>query len=427
MSETSTPADHSPIPLRKNRAYQGIFWSQTCTDFAEQFLIVSITWAALHEFGGGRLGLVLAAWAIPRGVFMLFGGVLVDRWDRRTLAASVGAALAVLSAVAAGLTQSGNLSAWIGVAVCLGVLDAVRLPVAASVLPMVVAEKQIVDANRWSNLREWGALAGGPAVGGVLVALAGPVGTLMITAGMYVVSCLLMALVPALPSRFPEERKHVFADLADGLSYVVRHRRLRVLLPTFAVANLFILGLLGVAIPVFAKEVLEAGPEGLGSLSASFGAGMVLGTLLCTRLPKAWQNSQVVLFVLFAVSDAFLAAVGLAPNIIVACVAYFVSGVVAGPASTFYRAVMQTIPPEQYLGRVNSIARATSFGLEPVSMAAVGGLSARVSASVLLTVGGLVAAVADLVGSVLSKRVTVHADGIVPVPDARQERERSDL
>ena len=48
-------------PLRHNRYFQAMYWSQTCTDVAEQLVIVSITWAALHTFGGGRLGLVLAA------------------------------------------------------------------------------------------------------------------------------------------------------------------------------------------------------------------------------------------------------------------------------------------------------------------------------------------------------------------------------
>jgi MFS family permease len=403
MIQQPSNAQEETVSLRRNRAYQGVFWSQTCTDFAEQFLIVAITWAALHQFGGVHLGVVLASWAIPRSSLMLFGGVLVDRWDRRTLTAAVGALLAALSVVTAIVTQAANLAMWVGVAICLGVLDAVRLPVAASVLPMIVAKDQIVDANRWSNLREWGALAGGPAAGGVLVALAGTPGALLITAAMYVVSCLLMMLVPALPNHSEDLSKNIFFDLHSGLTYVMQHPRLRVLLPTFAAANLFVLGLLGVAIPVFAKNVLDAGPQGLGALSASFGSGMVVGTLLCTRLPKTWQTSQVHLFVLFAVSDALLATVGLSLNLFMACTAFFASGVLAGPAATFYRALIQILSPEQYLGRVNGIARATSFGLEPLSMAAMGGLSARVSASVLLTAGGLAAALIDLAGSLLSR------------------------
>src|SRR4051812_11108284 len=58
------------VPLRRNRAYLAVMWSQACTDFCGQLLIMAITWAALHQFGSARLGLVLAAWAVPRGVLL---------------------------------------------------------------------------------------------------------------------------------------------------------------------------------------------------------------------------------------------------------------------------------------------------------------------------------------------------------------------
>ncbi|MFD8784608.1 MFS transporter [Kitasatospora sp. NPDC059599] len=399
------PGPRSAAPLLRNRPYQAMFWSQTCTDLAEQFLIVSIAWAALHTFGGGRLGLVLAAWAIPRGLLLLFGGVLADRKDRRTVGIAVGALLCLLNLAAAAITHRSELWAWLALAVCLGVLDAVRLPIGSSMLPLLVDRERLVQANRWVSLREWGAMTGGPALGGALVALLGSGGTLVTAAGMYALSSVLLTLLPPL-GRGQEARKPVLADLSGGLAFVLRHRRLRVLLPTFAMANLFVLGLIGVGIPLFAKEVVKAGPQGLGILSGAFGAGLVLGTLLCHRLPTRWQQSQRVIFGLFMVSDGLLAVVGIAPNLPLAAVAYAAGGLAAGPAATYYRTLLQALPPEEYLGRVNSIARATSFGLEPASTAGVGALSARLSAATLLIVGGCAAAVVDLTGLVLSSRRT---------------------
>lgn len=394
-----------PVPLRRHRHFQAIIWSQTCTDSCEQFLIMAIVWAALHEFGSAKLGLVLAAWAVPRGLLLLFGGVLVDRSDRRNLTALIGCLLAALTTVAAVVTQHGALWAWLGVAVGLGVLDAVRLPVAASMLPSYLDPTQLIDANRWNGLREWGTLAGGPAVGGALVALLGTSRTLFVSAGLYAISAALMALVPrreAPPAE--EERLSILGDLRGGLAYVVRHPRLRILLPAFALANLFILGLIAVAVPVFAKDVLHSGPQGLGALSASFGVGLVGGTMACGRLPARWRNSERHIFLLFMGSDLLLAAVGVMPSLVSACVVFMCSGLFAGPAATFYRTLMQTIPPQHYLGRVNSIARAASFGLEPVSVTAVGALSARISTIAILIGGGLAASAVDFIGSLLSPR-----------------------
>lgn len=389
-------------PLRRNRCYQAMFWSQTCTDFAEQFVLVAIIWAVLHTFGGGKLGLVLAMWAVPRGLLLLFGGVLIDRGDRRFLAVLVGALLAAVNLAAAAITRQHGILVWLLLACCLGVLDAVRLPIGSALLPSLVDRDRLVQANRWVSLREWTALTGGPAAGGILVALLGPSGTLLAAAGLYGTSSILMLLLPKLSRPAPEERRPILQELGSGLAFILNHRRLRVLLLTFAVANLFILGLIGVAIPLLAKDILKAGPQGLGFLGAAFGGGLMIGTLLCGRLPVPWQSNARAIFGFFVASDVLLALVGFSPNLPVAVVAYCGSGLLAGPAATFYRTLLQSIPPEQYLGRVNSIARATSFGLEPVSMVGVGALSAKISAATLLTVGGCAAALADLTGFTLS-------------------------
>ncbi len=407
------------IPLRRHRVYQAVFWSQACTDASEQLLIMAIVWAALHQFGSARLGLVLAAWAIPRGVLLLFGGVLVDRSEKRSLTALVGGLLCALTVLAAIVTGSGDLYAWIGVAIGLGVLDAVRLPVAASMLPSYLNPQQLVDANRWNSLREWITLAAGPAVGGGLVAVLGTSRTLLVSAAIYLASAAMMVFVPAVRQPAEDGRASVLADLRGGLGYVVRDPQLRILLPGFALANLFVLGLMGVAVPVFAKNVLHSGPQGLGALSASLGVGLVAGTLACNRLPERWKTSQRQIFGLFMVSDLLLASIGAMPNLATGCAAYLASGLFAGPAATFYRTLLQTVPPPGYLGRVNSIARATSFGLEPVSVSMVGGLTARLSARTILLAGGLIAAGVDLVGSALGSRAGAGADvGIVEAKPA---------
>ena len=390
-------------PLRRNRAYLAVMWSQACTDSCGQFLIMAITWAALHELGSARLGLVLAAWAVPRVVLLLFGGVLVDRLDRRLLTATVGGLLCALTVVAALVTSHGNLYAWISVAVGLGVLDAVRLPVAAAMLPSYVPREQLVDANRWNGAREWATVAAGPAVGGSLVALIGSTRTLLLAAVLYLVSAALMVFVPAGAKSAREGAAGILTDLRGGLGYVVRDPQLRVLLPGFALANLFVLGLMGVAVPVYAKNDLHSGPQGLGALSASLGVGLMVGTLGCGRLPDRWRASRRHIFLLYMASELMLGAIGLMPGLAASCAAYLLSGLFAGPAATFYRTMLQTIPPAAYLGRVNSIARATTFGLEPVSVAMVGALTARLSVAMVLAAGGLLAASVDFTGSVLSR------------------------
>jgi hypothetical protein len=134
----------------------------------------------------------------------------------------------------------------------------------------------------------------------------------------------------------------------------------------------------------------------------------VLGTAAMSRLPAALTDSLRGLFTLFVLSDVALAVTGLAPNLGLACVALFGSGLFIGPAATLYQAVIQTSTPEAYLGRVSGITRAVSFGLEPVSAAMVGVSSKLVASGTILLGGGLVAAAIDLFallrGAVLDRR-----------------------
>jgi MFS transporter, DHA3 family, macrolide efflux protein len=398
-------------PLRRNRNFHITFWAQACTDYCDQFLVVALTWGALHRLGGADLGLVLASWALPRGALLLLSGVFVDRWDRRAVAVAVSIGLACLSLAAAAVSGLHEVLAWMAVAAAIGVLDAFRLPVGASVLPMVVPQEHLVSANRWAGVREWSALTGGPALGGVLVATAGVAGTFAVTAFVYGASFVLMTFAPPLRPRDDDEPTRVLADLKSGFKLVAGHRRLRVLLPTFAVTNLFVIGLIGVAIPVFVKEVLHEGPASLGFLSASFGAGLMAGTIGCNKLPAIWRDSQVRVFMLFALSDLMLALVGLAPDVGVACALYFLSGLAAGPPATFYRTLLQTLPPPEFLGRVNALARATSFGLEPVSTTAIGAITARISAAIVLLAGGGAALCTDLAGMWLSRGAAARVPG----------------
>jgi MFS family permease len=373
------------------------FIAQTFIELADQMLQVTLAWAVLVTSGGSALGLVLMAWAGPRGVLLLVGGALVDRGDRRRTGAAASAGLAALVAFLAVVSFAGmaSLPLWLAAAPLLGFLDAVRLPIGYAVIPLLVKRSQIVEANRWSQLRLWTVMSVGPALGGVAIAALGVGGGLAAVAILYAFGgALLLALPPLVVAR--EERPSVIGDLVAGFAFVRRHERLRLLLPVFAAVNLCVLGLHVVGIPLFVKEGLDGSAGELGLVVGGFGAGLMLGTLALGRLPRWLRGTTAGLFALFALSDLWLALVGLAPTVAGAAGALFVSGFFLGPASTLYQGMLQTTTPPAYLGRVAGMSRAISFGFEPISASMVGQLSRFVASGLLLLAGGLVAMVIDV-------------------------------
>jgi DHA3 family macrolide efflux protein-like MFS transporter len=391
------------------------FLAQSFVEVADQFLIVAIAWAVLSTTGGGgALGLVLAFWAAPRGLFMLFGGVLVDRVDQRLLGTACGIGLAVIISGLGVLValHTVPLPLWLAAAVLLGVLDGIRLPIGFSLIPLVVASDDVLDANRWSQMRDWATLTVGPALGGVLTGLLGASGALVVTGICYVLGGVLLLRLPRLGAQ-PAERSSVRQDIVAGLRVIRSNDKLRLLLPVFTAVNLFVVGVTSVGIPLLVKQGLHASATGLGVVTGCFGIGLLTGTALMPKFPNRLTSTMGGLFCLFALSDGFLAVTGLAPSIVVACVLFGLSGFFIGPASAAYQAILQTSAPKEYLGRVTSMSQVASFGLEPVSAALTGAVARAVSAGLIVLVGGLAAVAIDttavLRGRALDRRAAAGA------------------
>lgn len=381
----------------KQRLFRITFVAQSLVELADQFLIVAVTWAVLSGNSGTALGLVLACWAVPRGVFLLLGGVLVDRLDRRVLAVGCGVALAVVICGLAALVLAGSvpLQVWVPVAVALGVLDGVRLPIGYSLIPLVVSKDDVLDANRWSQLRLWATLTLGPAGGGLCTGWLGAGGALLITGVLYLCGGLLLVRLPALGVD-RDERTNMWQDVTAGVRAVVANEKLRILLPVFTAVNLFVLGITSVGIPLLVKHGLGGSATSLGLVTGSFGVGLMVGTAVMPAFPRRATATMVGLFCMFALSDGFLASTGLSNSVLVACLLFGLSGFFIGPASACYQAILQTSTPQEYLGRVTSMSRAASFGLEPLSASLVGVVSRAVSAASIVLVGGLAAMTIDL-------------------------------
>jgi MFS transporter, DHA3 family, macrolide efflux protein len=360
-------------------------------------LQVALAWAVLATSGGSALGLVLMAWAGPRGGLLLLGGALVDRGDRRLTGAAGSGGLATTVALLCGASVAGfgSVGLWLAAAPLLGFLDAVRLPIGYAVIPLVVEESEIVEANRWSQLRLWTAMTLGPALGGALVAALGVAGAFGTIAMLYGLGgAILLAAPPLVVSR--TDSSSVWRDLVAGVRLVRRHERLRLMLPVFAAVNLCVLGLNVVGIPLFVREGLDGSAGDLGVVVGAFGAGLMAGTLALGLLPRWLTSSMAGLFALFALSDLWLALVGVARSVALAAAFTFLSGFWIGPASTLFQSILQTTTPIAYLGRVAGMSRAISFGFEPVSAALVGQLSKLLSSGALLVAGGLAATGIDL-------------------------------
>jgi MFS family permease len=276
-----SPIDPAPDSLLKHRSFV-LFWTaRVSANFAFQMVGVAMGWQMYALTGSALdLGLVGLVQFLPATVLLLIAGQLADRYDRRRIAQVSqfveGCAAAALAYGAFTGTTSKELI--LVAAFFLGAGRAGEAPTMQTILPGVVPTSIFPRAVAASSVAQQVATITGPAVGGLIYAF-NPTAVYAICCVMFAVAATQLAFLKyeRATSRTPVTLGGFFA----GISYI-RHNRILlgiITLDLFAV----LLGGAWALLPMFAKDVFEAGPAGLGILRAAPAVGALLITASLTR------------------------------------------------------------------------------------------------------------------------------------------------
>ena len=343
------------------------------------------------------LGLIGLAEAVPFIALALFGGHVADRVDKRRimqiallvmLLASAVLALIAWPPVRKQLPQAAWL--WLVYAM-IGVLGLARgfySPAMSSLRPFLVPRAIYGNSATWSGSFWQAAAILGPVAGGITYAAFGLTGSLVVVIALVLaVQLLLLRIRPRPPSPDPGGQQSVWASLREGLGYV---RRTPIILYAITLDMLTVLfGGVVAILPIFAEDILEVGPEGLGVLRAAPAIGALLTIIACTWWPpleKAWRNMLLAVLgfgvatLVFAVSEWWWLSI----------VALFATGAFDSISVVIRNTILQTTPPDHLRGRVqavNSIFISTSNEIGAFES----GLAARLMGTVPSVVfGGVV-------------------------------------
>jgi MFS family permease len=244
----------------------------------------------------------------------------------------------------------------------------------ASAGAVLAPAKALREGNALLNVAFTVGSAGGPALGGIIVASAG-VGTALAADA---VSFLLVALVLLAARRLPKPEEDPEATgwrerLRLGLAYVGSRPALRRLLGAQALAFIFFSLVIPIEV-VFAKETLDAGDSGYGALLSSWGVGMVIGSLIF-----AWLRQVSLPLLLFtstlAIGVAYLGT-SVAPNLVVACAASVVGGIGNGVQWIALVTAVQELTRATYQARVLSLLEATASAMPGIGFLLGGSIAA---------------------------------------------------
>jgi MFS family permease len=265
-----------------------------------------------------------------------------------------------------------------------GAARAFAAPAVSTILPQLLKPDQFVNANAWVVSAFQFASISGPAVGGLIIGWSGGATWAYFSSTL----CALVAAVgfAMLPAIKPPEAtgKRSFSDVFAGFGFIRRTPIFlaAITLDMFAV----LLGGAIVLLPIFAKDILHVGPEGLGWLRAAPSAGSLLMLMIVARM-KPMARPGVVL--LIAVVGFGLATIGfgLSTNFILSLLCLFLTGVFDSISVIVRLTLEQVVTPDRLRGRVSAI-NYVFIGFSNEFGAFESGATAALVGPVLSVVGG---------------------------------------
>jgi MFS family permease len=259
-------------PLLAQRPFV-LFWiARACAMMAHQMLAVAVGWQVYALTGSALdLGLVGLVQFVPAFFLVLVAGYVADHFDRRRVLqlCMIGEALAALGLCigsAGGWIDERAIFALIGV---VGVARAFQMPAMQALLPALVAPSLLSRAIAANASASQAAIIVGPALGGLLY-VAGPATVYATSTALFLATGVLVHLMKTRAARMPARDGSVASFLA-GIRYIRSRPAIlgAISLDMFAV----LLGGAAALLPIYARDILETGPWGLGLLRSSIAAG----------------------------------------------------------------------------------------------------------------------------------------------------------
>jgi MFS family permease len=352
-----------------------------------QMVLVALGWQ-MYDLTASAwdLGLVGLAQFVPTLLFTIPAGHLADRVDRRlvlTLAIVVqlfAAALLAWGSAAGFVDRNVIFIASIG----LGIARAIQAPAQQAIVPALVGTAELPRAMAISTAAMKIAVVAGPAIGG-FVYVGGPAIAYGICAAIFIVAmacALAIHKVHVKKAKEPTSFATVFAGFAFLRTQPVALGAIS--LDLFAV----VLGGVSALLPIYAKDILQTGPWGLGLLRAAPAIGALALGVLLAYMPLDRHVGRK-LFVAVAIYGISIVVFAFTTSFVVAMIALAVSGAADMVSIVVRQTLVQLETPDGMRGRVSAVnatfisasnqlgefrAGATAALLGPIGSAALGGI-----------------------------------------------------
>jgi DHA3 family tetracycline resistance protein-like MFS transporter len=355
------------------------------------------------------MSVVGVAWTLPMLLFLLVGGVVSDRFDRRRVMVLSDVVRGSAVALIGVLSVTGRIELWhILVLIALyGSGEAFFGPAFGAIVPDIVPRSMLVQANSLEQfVRPVAFQLLGPALGGFAIAVfegagagVGPV--FLVDAASFAFSALCLGAMQSRPRPHVRDAKGggptaALREIGEGFRFVRSQTWLWATLCMALFALLFFLGPFEVLLPYIVKNKLNGGADVLGLVFAAGGVGAIFSSILMAQrgLPR---RHMVVMYLAFGFDILSVAGYAFVTQPWQAMAIAFAGGGSLAVGMIVWGTLMHKLVPVALQGRVRSVDWLVSIGLVPVSFAITGPIAGLIGVSTTLVGAGVLGGIATVV------------------------------
>jgi MFS family permease len=385
-----------PAALRE-RDYARLIAAIVAMGFGREMVVVAVGWQVYAiDRNPFHLGLVGLAEFLPLPLLALPAGAIADRLSRKLVfVASLGFdAVITVGLLLVSLSGAGSLWPFLALSFASGVAAALGNPAARAMPPTLVPLPLLASALAIRSTVGQATVVSGPALGGLLFALDPELvygsGVALFVAAMVAVSTIR----PRTVEQAPEVAGSRLGGLLAGLRFV---RRTPVLLGAISLDLVAVLFGGAVALlPLFARDILDVGPVGLGILRSGPAVGALVAGIILTRRPLR-NHAGRTLLVVVGVFGASMVVFGLSRSFVLSFVALAVGGFADMISMNIRATIVALATPDALRGRVNAVEMVFISASNELGAFESGAAAALVGAVPAVVIGGTLTIVAALV------------------------------
>ena len=405
--------------VRKHRNYRLYFAGQAVSFTGSWMQQIAAAWLLLQLTNSAvAVGALALTQLLPVTIFGLFVGTILDRFEVRRVAIITESASMVMAAILAALTLAGTITVWeiYFFAVLMGCAQAVGGPARHALVFEMVGPEDLANAVSLNSSLGTAARVLGPAIGGIVVAVAGAGVAFGINSLSFLaeVAALLALDTTKLHRAIRDHGATVVGGALDALKFVVHVPRAAVAF--FAVLVLSTLSFnFNVLLPLVAQQTLHGSAQTFGLIAAVFGAGALLGATANAARGHASLRVLLLGALGYGIFELVLAPLD---SLVPVCVVLFLIGFCYTQWGTTALATIQLEAPERLRGRAASLYFFAFLGGAPLGGLFAGWLVEVGGTQLAFYVAGLVAVLTALV-SAATLRTTSPARRISSSPISR--------